>query len=360
MTHNSPGTRVRIHIPGLPHNDPVRATEYCAFAQRIRRLTTALHDLGHEVYLYAGPDSDASCTEHVEVIKFDDRARWFGDETWTEQVFDRWDPDDSCWTESNTAIIRAIGERLEPGDIIGITAGRCQAAIADAFPAHLKAELFAGYEGIMPDRTHICFESEAWRHYQYGRYGITDGRFFDAVIPNFFDPDEFALADKKDYLLYLGRMTPRKGLPIVAELARVHPVVTAGQGDDRIPYAHHVGVVTGARKRDLLARARAVLVPSQYVEPFGGVAVEAMLSGTPVITTDFGAFTETVEHGVTGFRCRTLAEFRAAVEQVDLLDPAAIRKRAVERFSTAAAAPLYDGWLGRLATLYDRGWYQDG
>ena len=349
---------MRIHLPGLPHNDPVRATEYCAFAQRIRRLATALHGLGHEVYLYAGPDSDAQCTEHVQVINFDDRARWFGDETFEERVFDRWDPTDPCWTETNAATVRAISERIGPADIVGITAGRCQQTIADAFPAHVKAEVFAGYEGIMPDRTHICFESEAWRHHSYGRYGISDGRFFDTVIPNFFDPDDYDLATKKDYLLYLGRLTARKGLPIVAELARVHPVITAGQGDDRLPYAHHAGVVTGAKKRELLAAARAVLVPSQYIEPFGGVAVEAMLSGTPVISTDFGAFTETVEHGVTGYRCRTLAEFREAVDLADLLDPATIRKRAVERFSTDTVAPLYDQWLDRLATLYRSGWYE--
>lgn len=358
MTHRSPEVeRQRIHLPGLPHNDPVRATEYCAFAQRIRRLADLLVDLGHQVFIYCGPGYEGR-GEHVQVASTSDRQEWFGDETFTERVFDRWDPSDMCWLEMNAFTIRAIRRRLEPGDIIGITAGRCQQSIADAFPAHVKAEVFAGYEGIMPDRTHICFESEAWRHHCYGRYRIDNGRWFDTVIPNFFDPADLEFSARKEpFLLYLGRMTERKGLSVVAELAKHHRVVTAGQGPDRVPGAEHVGVVVGQEKAELLARARAVLVPSIYIEPFGGVAAEAMLSGTPVITSPFGAFTETVAHGLSGYRCHTLADFLEAADVVDELDPKGVRDWALERFTAEAVALTWDRWLGRLGSLNGQGWY---
>lgn len=347
---------MRVHIPGLPHNDPVRATEYCAFAQRIRRLADALAGLGHEVYVYAGPGNDTAAN-HVQTISAADRLRWFGEETFTLNVFDQWDPAHPCWAESNAAAISSIRERLGPTDIIGITAGRCQQAIARAFPGHVKAELFAGYEGIMPELTHICFESEAWRHYQYGRCGINDGRFFDAVLPNFFDPADYDFrADKDDYLLFLGRLTPRKGLAVVAELAEHHWVITAGQGDERVPGAEHVGVVVGDDKRKLLAGARAVIVATSYIEPFGGVAVEAMLSGTPVITTPWGAFSETVVPGV-GFRCSTLLDFQKAAAFADQLLPLQIHNYAKNRYSTAVVAPQYDAWLFKLQSLYGEGWY---
>lgn len=348
---------MKIHVPGLPHNDPVRATEYCAFSQRIRRLADLLTDLGHDVFVYAGPQCETK-GEHVQVISGPARRQWFGDETFEENVFDRWDQTDPCWVETNTATVRAISERIGPGDIVAITAGRCQQAIADAFPNHVRAEVFAGYEGIMPDRTHICFESEAWRHHSYGRYGINDGRWFDAVIPNFFDPADLEFsADKGNYFLYLGRMTARKGLEVVAELAKHHRVITAGQDIGRVPGAEHVGVVRGAEKAELLARARAVLVPTRYIEPFGGVAAEAMMSGTPVITSPFGAFTETVEHGLNGYCCHTLADFLEAADTVDDLDPKTIRDWALERFTPEAVASQWDRWLRRLATLYEDGWY---
>jgi len=186
---------------------------------------------------------------------------------------------------------------------------------------------------------------------------MNDGRFFDVVINNAFDPDDYLFrADNDGYLLYMGRMTPRKGLEVVAELAKRHVVLSAGQGEP-IPGVEHVGVVRGAVKAALLAGARAVLVPTIYLEPFGGVAVEAMLSGTPVIASPFGAFSETVAPGISGYRCHTLAEFLQAAEAVDELDPKQIREWALNRYTLNVCAPQYDQWLGRLSTLYGAGWY---
>jgi glycosyltransferase involved in cell wall biosynthesis len=107
----------------------------------------------------------------------------------------------------------------------------------------------------------------------------------------------------------------------------------------------------------MLAGARAVLCPSVYVEPFGGVAVEAMLSGTPVLASPFGAFSETVSHGTSGFLCHTLGDFRAAVEAVGDLDRKAVRDWALERFTLEVCAPQYGRWIDRLSTLYGKGWY---
>jgi glycosyltransferase involved in cell wall biosynthesis len=98
-------------------------------------------------------------------------------------------------------------------------------------------------------------------------------------------------------------------------------------------------------------------VPTLYLEPFGGVAVEAMLCGTPVITTDWGAFTETVKHGVTGYRCHTLAEFCKAAEDVDTLKPHMIANHAISNYSMKAVAPKYTAYFEKLMTLWDKGWY---
>jgi glycosyltransferase involved in cell wall biosynthesis len=111
------------------------------------------------------------------------------------------------------------------------------------------------------------------------------------------------------------------------------------------------------RRGELMAGAQAVWVPTIYCEPFGNVAVEAQLCGTPVITTDWGAMTETVEDGVTGFRCRTLGEFLDAARNVHRLSPAYIRGRAEALYSTQAVARRYQRHFERLYSLWSDGWY---
>lgn len=310
--------------------------------------------IGHEVYLYAGTENDANVTELIPVVDDEDRFKWFHSYDWNNDVFGGWDPSAEWWKTMNSRAIAAIKERHQPGDFVGIIAGRCQATIAEAFPR--VVEWGVGYEGVL-DGFRV-FESYAWMHHVYGKTNVNDGRFYDAVIPNAFHADEFIFSHKKDdYLLYLGRLTPRKGLEVVELLAKIgHRVVSAGQGSMRIPGVEHVGVVRGVEKRKLLANAKALLCPTFYIEPFGGVAVEAMLSGTPVICTDFGAFTETVEHGRSGFRCSVMAEFYKAAYAVELLDPFEISEKA-QYYLTDNIRLKYHDYFKRLQSLDKNGWY---
>jgi glycosyltransferase involved in cell wall biosynthesis len=105
-----------------------------------------------------------------------------------------------------------------------------------------------------------------------------------------------------------------------------------------------------------MGKAKGVFVPTQYCEPFGGVAVEAQLCGTPVITTDFGAFTETVEHGKTGYRCHTLDHFVWAANNVGKLDPNYIRARAVANYSMSRVRYQFEEFFNTLYDLWGAGW----
>ena len=138
------------------------------------------------------------------------------------------------------------------------------------------------------------------------------------VIPNPIDVSAWQLHERKDdYLLWIGRMTPEKGphRAIAAARAADVPLVLAGViqpgqqpffdreiaphlDGDRVRF---VGEVGGAEKRSLFARARGLLMPIRWEEPFGMVMVEAMACGTPVIAFPEGAARELVVDGTTGF-----------------------------------------------------------
>ena len=83
-----------------------------------------------------------------------------------------------------------------------------------------------------------------------------------------------------------------------------------------------------------------------------------MLQGTPAIGTDWGAYTETIIPGVTGFRFRTLSEGVEAVARAGDLSPAVVRGRTTARYSLDAVAPLFWEWFERIDSLWRDGWYE--
>ena len=82
----------------------------------------------------------------------------------------------------------------------------------------------------------------------------------------------------------------------------------------------------------MLKNAKGLIAPSIVYESLGWQVIEAMLSGTPVITTDFGGFAETNIQDITGYRCNTFTEFVSAVEKIDEIDNEQCYQSAINRF----------------------------
>jgi glycosyltransferase involved in cell wall biosynthesis len=107
----------------------------------------------------------------------------------------------------------------------------------------------------------------------------------------------------------------------------------------------YVGFADYWKRRELLADAKALIYPTPALEPFGYTVLEANASGTPALVSDWGAFTETVENGVNGFRCRDAAELAAALGELDRLTPTACRHLAMDSFGLQHLKPTTVGFF---------------
>jgi len=169
-----------------------------------------------------------------------------------------------------------------------------------------------------------------------------------------------------DYLAFVGRIAPEKGVEAAIELARAVqlPLRMAAKvhaEDEQRLFAEVVapaineGLVTfegelATVERDkLLAGALATVLLGAWPEPFGLVAIESMATGTPVIARRAGALPEIVDHGLTGFLIDDIHEARFAVREVAGLDRQAVRRTALERFSVSRMVDEYEAVYRSLA-----------
>ena len=266
-------------------------------------------------------------------------------------------PEDTAWEYGNewhksyTARLSQAfaSEREQTDDQPELVASLYGAAHMDVETGDIPViEAMIGYDHCCD--TYRVFPSYAHQQTIYTAQAelVQHTRHFDTVIPHFLDLGQYELGARDGgYALYLGRNAADKGIAIAEDICK-----TAG-----IPLKKVFSGYSGKRKSGLIGSAVAVLMPTLYLEPFGYVAVEAQLCGVPVITTDWGAFAETVEHGVTGFRCRTQAEFLAALAKAPALDAKRIRKRATERFSLENVLPQYAAYFDFVWKVHAHGGY---
>jgi hypothetical protein len=167
-------------------------------------------------------------------------------------------------------------------------------------------------------------------------------------VINGIDPSEYRFsALRGEYLLFLSAMDRHldKGLDLALAVAREAgmPLIVAGTGGTRevidtvarlcASYggAEYVGDVQGDEKADLLAGARALIFPSRLNEVCPVTVGEALVSGTPVITSASGGLPEIVKSEM-GIICRTFEEYVTAVAEIDRFDRHVCRASALRDF----------------------------
>ena len=179
------------------------------------------------------------------------------------------------------------------------------------------------------------------------------------VVPNPTRVQEWPFEQARgDYLLWMGRMDPVKGAHRAIEVARhvgrrlvlAGPVQPGQEGyfrseiepridGEQIMFAGEVG---GVHRKQLLAKARAFLMPIRWPEPFGMVMVEALACGTPVIAFPEGAAREIVIGDENGFHVADEREMAAAVAELGAIDPQRCRESVAERYDVGIVVDGYE------------------
>ncbi len=282
----------------------------------VSALTEALVRRGHEVTLYCAPGSESSAklVTLLDDCHADEIERSLYEVDHVARAFDEIDRTDGP-------------DRF---DVVHDHCGFTALAMAD----RLDTPLVHTLHGQFTDSTAAFYA----RHgFKATLVGISRAQLASApsklglssAIPNPIDLKTWPLVKTKgNYLLWVGRMTPEKGphRAIAAARAAGLPLVLAGViqpgqqaffdrevaphiDGDRVRFLGEVG---GSAKRSLFARARGLLMPIRWNEPFGMVMVEALACGTPVIAFPEGAARELVVDGETGFLVKDEWEMAAA------------------------------------------------
>lgn len=361
---------MRFHALAIPHTITNKEFVACAYTQKVYKFCEMMIKRGHTVYHYGHQDSDVPCTEHVTVVSREKFNTLYGGDRYRSKTF-TWDINDDVYKEFELNACIEISTRKQYGDFILAFWGHAHKPICDRVasgdvivvePGIGYSATFAGYQ---------IYESYALLH---AKLGIENSKtamnipWYHTVIPNYFDPNDFEFnRNKGDYFLCLGRINKGKGVDMAIQITEKigAKLILAGQGGPEDvgltewpAHVECVGYALSDQRKNLMKNAKGFFILSTYIEPFGGAMIEALFCGTPVISTDIGAFVENNLHGITGYRCRTFGQMVWAAQNIHRIDPQACRNWA-ENFSVERVAPMYeeyfqsvyDGWYGAVAKL---------
>jgi glycosyltransferase involved in cell wall biosynthesis len=355
-------SKPQLHFLGIFHTLHTLEYSHCAFTGKALRFPKMMQPLGYNVIEYANEGSESDANEKVAMLTADEYAQLLGVKHRDTAFHGDLALVDSAWHQLfESRLLPALKERVAPRDIICHPFGPAHKKVVDAFPDNIHVETGIGYPELLPGALKV-FESYAWLHYHQGKEK-RNGHNYEWVIPNYFDVDQWEPSyNRGEYIAFMGRIGSAKGMDTVLEIAkRVElPVKIAGQGDPtpwKHPNIEHVGALRGRERGEFLRNAYCQLMPTEFVEPFGGSGVEGLLCGTPLIARDFGAFTETVVQGFNGYRCHVLKQWLGAIKAVGSLDRRKIAEAARARYSLKQCATEYDTVFRQIQDLYEDGWY---
>jgi glycosyltransferase involved in cell wall biosynthesis len=188
------------------------------------------------------------------------------------------------------------------------------------------------------------------------RLRVIDVIYHGINLNNFPMPQDAA----ENFFVWLGRLVPEKGAHLAIEAAQKAgvPLVIAGIVDEYVPEAEEyfekeikphlserhisfIGPVDFEQRNDLFRKARGMLNPLQWEEPFGMVMIEAMATGCPVIAFPRGAAGEIITSEKVGCLVNDVAEMVKCIHKIDNINRQDVRAYIEKHFSAKVMVENY-------------------
>lgn len=304
-------------------------------------LTEALVALGHEVTLFASGDSTTAARLVAPVASSLRTAPGLPD-----------------WTMWHTVMLDQVFEQAASFDVIHFHVDYLHFPLVRHCPTPCLTTLHGRLD--LPDLVplHRHFREQALvsiSHHQ--RLPLPFSRWI-ATVHHGLPPSLYRFHPQPDdHFAFVGRISPEKRVDRAIEIAKATGTrLRIGAKIDRAdrdyfereirpllnhPLIEFVGEIGEAQKNDFIGRAKALLFPIDWPEPFGLVMIEAMACGTPVLAYRCGSVPEVLEDGVTGFIVEDQAQAIDAARRVHTLDRAVCRQAFERRFSAERMARQY-------------------
>jgi glycosyltransferase involved in cell wall biosynthesis len=320
-------------------------------------LCTGLVQRGHRVTLFAAPGTTCSATVYEVVQPYG--VREVGSA-----------PFETDYVARVFGALRR-GAQGRPFDLVHDHCGLTVIAMADWIPMpvlHTMHWAFSRKIGDFyaqyADRAHLVATTEA-------QAATVPNLRLAGIVPDPIDLRAWPLQPhKQNYLLWSWRLEPLHGARELISAARAAkvPLILSGpvrRGQERwfgaeiAPFVdndqvRYVGEVSDDHRRELMANARGLLIPTSVNEAYRTDIVRALAAGTPVIASEGGAAAEIVQPGVNGYLASGEKAFTAAIAALDKLDLRDCRETAVKRHGLDAAVARYETIYHRIAGHRER------
>jgi glycosyltransferase involved in cell wall biosynthesis len=320
---------------------------YGGTERAVSHLTEELVALGHDVTLFASGDSVTSAK--LEAV-------------WPQAI--RLDPTTRDWIAVYARMMELVYRRAGEFDVLHFHNDYFPLSLFSRQPTpfmttlHGRLDLpeFAHIYNLFPHAPVVSISDSQRR--PLPRLGWV-GTVLHGLSENQLTPT----AGPQDYVAFLGRIAPEKGLDRAIRIAaasgmKLKIAAKIDKADEEyfeqtikplLSHAHveFIGEINDQQKSAFLGGARALLFPIDWPEPFGLVMIESMACGTPVIAFDRGSVPEVIDDGLTGFIVQDEAAAATALRKLDTLSRTQVRRQFEKRWTARRMALDY-------VAVYDR------